>query len=99
EHVTTHVADTDDRHRIALHVHTQLTEVALHGHPGTPGSDRHALVVIADRAAGGEGITHPEAVVLSDTVGDIGEAGGALVRCHHQVVVVSVVTDHLWRWY
>jgi len=49
-------------------------------------------VVVAVAATGSEGIAHPEAVLGRQTVGDVGEGGGAFVRRHHQVVVVFVVT-------
>ena len=69
----------------------------LHRDPGALGGDAHALVVVAGRAAGGEGIAEPEAVVGGDAVGDVGEGRGALVRGDHQVGVVLVVAHHLGR--
>src|SRR5690606_30514457 len=62
---------------------------------GAAGGDAHALVVVADRAAGGEGVAEPEAVLLRNRVGDVGEAGRALVGGDHQVRVVTVVPDHV----
>src|SRR5690606_36704238 len=99
EHVTAHVTDTYDGDRVLLHIHAQLAEMPLHRDPGAPGGDRHALVIVPHRATGGEGIAHPEAVVGRNTVGDVGEAGGALVRRHHEIIVVTIVADHLWRRY
>ena len=62
--------------------------------PGAPGGDAHRLVVVADRAAGGERVAEPEPVVVGDAVGDVGERGGALVGGHHQVGVVAVAAHH-----
>src|SRR5262249_23139735 len=74
-----------------------LAEVPLHRLPGTAGGDAHGLVVVAGRAAGGEGVAEPEAVLGGDAVGDVGERGGALVRGDHQVGVVGVVAHHVLR--
>ena len=46
-----------------LGVDAQLAEVALDRLPGAAGGDAHRLVVVADRAAGGERVAEPEAVV------------------------------------
>ena len=56
---------------------------------------RHFLVVVAGRAAGGEGVAEPEAVFLGDGVGNVGKGRGALVGGHHQIGVVLVVANHL----
>src|SRR5690606_38635229 len=77
------------------HVGAHLPEVVLDRLPGAAGGDAHGLVVVADRAAGGEGVAEPEAAPLGDGVGGVGEGRGALVRGDHQVVVVSVVPDHV----
>ena len=69
----------------------------LHRHPGATRGDAHLLVVVAGRAAGGEGVAQPEAVLGGDAVGDVGEARRALVGGHHQVGVVAVVAHHLLR--
>ena len=62
EHVARHVADTDHAERLALDVDIHLAEVALDALPGATRGDRHLLVVVAGRAARGEGIAEPEAV-------------------------------------
>ena len=73
----------------------ELAEVPLDRLPGAAGGDAHRLVVVAGRAAGGERVAEPEAVVERDPVGDVGERRGALVGGHHQVGVVAVVADHV----
>ncbi len=93
EDVTGHVADADAGEVLLLAVHAHLAEVPLDRLPGAACGDAHRLVVVADRAAGGEGVAQPEAVVLGDLVGDVGEGRGALVRGHHEVGVVAVVPD------
>ena len=93
EHVAGHVADADDGEVLGLGVDAQLAEVALDRLPGAAGGDAHRLVVVADRAAGGEGVAEPEAVRLGDVVGDVGEGRGALVGGDDQVGVVAVVPD------
>ena len=78
-----------------LDVVSELPEVALDGLPGAAGRDAHLLVVVADRAARGERVAEPEAGLLRDAVGDVGEARRALVGGHHQVGVVAVVAHHV----
>ncbi len=97
EHVAAHVADTDDAEVLGLRVVAEAAEVALHALPGAARGDGHLLVVVADRAARGEGVAEPEAVFGGDGVGVVGEGGGALVGGHHQVGVVAVVTHHIHR--
>src|SRR5690606_4064747 len=58
--------------------------------PRAPGGDAHLLVVVAGRAARGEGVVEPEAVGLGDAVGQVGEGRGALVGGDDQVGVVAV---------
>ena len=62
EHVAGHVADADHGEVLGLGVDAQLAEVALDRLPGAAGGDAHGLVVVAGRAAGGEGVAEPEAV-------------------------------------
>src|SRR5690606_21925311 len=99
KYVAAHVTDTYDGNRVLLHVYAQLAEMPLYRDPGTPSGDGHALVVVPHRATGGEGIAHPEAVVGGNAVGNVGEGRRALVRGHHQVIVIVIVTDHLRRRY
>ena len=97
EHVAGHVADAGDGEVRRLRVHAHFAEVALDRFPGAARGDAHRLVVVADRAAGGERVAQPEAVLLADGVGEIGKRGGALVRRHHEVGVVRIVPLDLRR--
>ena len=85
----------DDREVLGLRVDVHLPEVPLHRLPGAAGRDTHPLVVVAGRAARREGVAEPEAVLLRDLVGDVGEGGGALVGRDHEVRVVAVVAHHV----
>ena len=80
-----------------LDVDVHLAEVPLDALPGAARGDRHALVVVAGRAAGGEGVAEPEVVRGRDLVGDVGEGGGALVGGDHQIGIVAVVAHHVAR--
>ncbi|CRM91320.1 hypothetical protein [Pseudomonas sp. 22 E 5] len=97
EHVAGHIADADHRDAVFLHVDAALTEVTLHTHPRALGGDAHLLVVVTGGTAGGERVAQPEAVVDSDAVGDVGEGRSALVRRHHQVRVIVVMTHDVGR--
>src|SRR5690606_38955224 len=92
-----HVADAHAGEVLALRIPAQGAEVALDRLPRAARGDAHALVVVADRATGGERIAHPESVGHGQAVGDVGEGRGALVGGHHQVRVVLVVPDHVAR--
>ena len=94
EHVAAHVADADRGELLGLAVDPALAEVPLHRDPRAAGGDAHRLVVVADRAAAGERVAEPEAVVERHAVGDVGERRRALVGGDHQVGVVAVVADH-----
>ena len=74
-----------------------LAEVALDRLPRALGGDAHVLVVVADRAAGGERIAQPEAVLDGDAVGDVGEGRRALVGGDDQVRIVVVVAHDVLR--
>ena len=67
--------------------------MALYRLPGAARGDCHFLVVIAGRAARGEGVVEPEVVLGRDLIGDIGKAGGAFVGGNHQVRIVTVAAD------
>ncbi len=95
EHVTAHVADARDGEVLRLGVDVHLAEVPLHGLPCAASGDAHGLVVVADRAAGREGIAQPEAVLLGDRVREIRERRRALVGGHHQVRVVAVMAHDI----
>src|SRR3546814_10230921 len=64
---------------LLLAVTPERAEVALDRLPAAAGGDAHALVVVADRTAGGERVVEPVAVLAGDAVGDVREARGALV--------------------
>ena len=97
EHVARHVADSGHGKGLRLGVDAELAEVALDRLPRAARGDAHALVVVARRAAGSEGVAEPEAVLGGHAVGDVGEARRALVGGHHQVGVVAVVPHHVRR--
>src|SRR3989475_3523839 len=97
EHVARHVADPGHREVARLRIHAELAEVALYRFPGAARRDRHLLVVVARRAARGEGVAQPEAVFRGDGVGDVGEGRGALVGGDHQVGIVAVVAHYVTR--
>src|SRR5205085_9134722 len=82
---------------VLLHVAAELAEVGLDRFPRAAGGDAHLLVVVSGGAAGREGVAEPEVVVARDGVGDVGEGGRALVGGDHQVGVVIVVAEHVWR--
>ena len=94
EHVTGHVTDPDRREVLLLDVAAQLSEMALDRLPRAAGGDPHLLVVISVRAAGGERVIEPEAVLVSDVVGDVGELRRPLVGGDDQVGIVVVVAHH-----
>ena len=73
---------------------SDLAEVALDALPGAARRDAHRLVVVARRAARGEGVAQPEAVVGGDLVGDVGERRRALVGGDHEIGIVAVVAHH-----
>ena len=93
EHVAGHVADADGGEGVGARVEADLAEVAVHRRPRAARGDALALVVVAGRAARGEGVAQPEAHLGGDAVGDVRERGGALVRRDDQVRVGAVV-DH-----
>ena len=98
KYIPAHVADTDHRHRIALHINTKLTEVPLHRDPSTPGGNSHRFVVITVTAPGGKGIAQPKAATEGNIIGNIGKTRRALIRRNHQVgVVVIAANDRLGR--
>ena len=94
EHVPGHVADADDGEVILAGVHAESLEVELDRFPGTARGDAHLLVVVALGTAGGERVAQPETVAPGNLVGRVGERRRALVRGHHQVRVVTVMTDY-----
>ena len=97
KHIAAHVADAHHGEIFVLNVFAQVAEMAFHRFPRAAGGDAHAFVVVAGGAAGSEGIIEPEAVLLSNAVGHIGEAGGAFVGGHHQIGVVFIAALHIGR--
>ena len=97
EHVAGHVADPDDGELVGLGVDPELLEVALDRLPRALGGDPERLVVVARRAAGGERVVEPEAVLVRDPVGGVAERRGALVGGDDQVRVVAVAHAHARR--
>src|SRR5207244_5765333 len=78
-------------------VHPELAEVRPHALPDAARRDAERLVVVAVRAARGEGVAQPEAVLGRQQVGDVGEGGRALVGRDHQVRILLVVDDEAAR--
>ena len=99
EHVAGHVADAGDRERRGLDVGAELAEVPLDALPGAARRDTHLLVVVAGRAAGGERVAEPESARHRDLVGDVREAGGALVGGDHEVGIVAIVAHGSGGWH
>src|SRR5690606_3706979 len=97
EHVATHVAYAYHRKRLVLYVYAQLAEVPFYPFPSALASNAHAFMVITHRTPGGKGIGQPEAAIQRNTVGDIREAGRALVGGHHQVRIVLIAAYHVFR--
>jgi hypothetical protein len=62
EHVPRHVADADHGEVARLRVDVEFAEMALDAFPGAARGDAHGLVVVADAAARGKGITEPMAL-------------------------------------
>ena len=97
EHVARHVADARDGEGRALDVGAQLAEMALHRFPRATRGDAHLLVVVSGRAARGEGIVEPEAVVARQRIGDVGKGGGAFICGDNEIGIVAVAPHHLFR--
>ena len=92
--IAAHIADADDCERFCLRVEAEGSQVPLHRDPGALRSDAHLFVVIADGAARRESVAKPEAVLLGDVVGGVGEGRGAFVGGHHKVGVIVIAAVH-----
>ena len=92
EHVARHVADAGNGKIGRLGVDAHLAEMPLDRFPGAARGDAHHLVVITCRPARGERIAQPEAVLLADGVGVVGERCRSLVRRDDEVRIIGVVT-------
>ena len=97
EHVAGHVADAGDREVVLLDIGAELTKMPFHTLPGAAGGNAHRLVVVAGRAAGGEGIAEPELILGGDPIGDVGEGRRALVGGNDEIGVVGIASDHTRR--
>src|SRR5215217_4829215 len=98
EHVTRHVPDTNDGKVLGLDVLAEFAEVTANRLPGSPRRYTHLLVVVADGAAGGEGVAEPEAVLGREFVSYVREGRRALVCCDDEVGVVIVVARDVGRY-
>ena len=76
-------------------VDVHFAEVPLDRFPGAAGGDAHHLVVVAGRAAGGEGVAQPELALDRDAVGDVREGRRALVGGNDQIGIVIVVAHDI----
>ena len=98
EHVARHVADADDGEVGRLRRRCPSSRKWRFTDSQAPRAViAHRLVVVAGRAARGERVAEPEAVLDRDLVGDVGERGGALVGRDDEVRVVAVVAHDVGR--
>ncbi len=97
EDVAGHVADTGHRKRRCLDVDIHFAEMALDGLPGAAGGDAHLLVVVASRAAGGEGVVEPEAGFLRQRIGGVGEGRRSLVGGDDEIGIVAIEPHRIVR--
>ena len=74
---------------------SDLAEMPLDRFPGAARRDPHLLVVVADGAAGREGIAEPEPVLVRDRIGDVGKGRGPLVGGDDQIRIVALVAHHI----
>ena len=70
-----------------------LAQMALGRFPRAARGDAELLVIVTVRAARSESVAQPEAPLLGQPVGHVGERRGSLVGRHHQVC--AVVVEHL----
>src|SRR3546814_966098 len=81
ENVAGHVADAHAGEVLLLAVTPERAEVALDRIPAAAGGDAHALVVVADRTAGGAPVVEPVGVLAGDAVGE-GRKAREIGRAH-----------------
>ncbi|MBK8720659.1 MAG: hypothetical protein IPN32_39040, partial [Deltaproteobacteria bacterium] len=93
EHVAAHVTDATAGDDVALGVDAHLPEAALGGLPRAAGGDAGDLVVVAGRAARGERVVEPEAVLGADAVGGVAHVRGALVGRDHEVRIGALLVE------
>ena len=97
EDVARHIADAGGREGLGLAIDAEVREVVFDALPRSSRGDSDLLVVVAHRAAGGEGVSQPETVLTRNPVGGVGQMGGAFVRRDDEVRIVSIVADHIRR--
>ena len=97
EHIARHVPDPGHGEPLGLNITTHLAEVPLHGDPRAPRGDAHRLVIVARGAARGESVVQPEAALLRDGVGGVGEGRRALVGRDHEIGIVPIEPRHVRR--
>ena len=97
KHVARHVAYANGGERLGLDVAVHLAEMALYGFPRALCGNAHLLVVVASRAARGEGIVEPEIMRLADGVRGVGECGRTLVGGNDEIRIVSVAARDIRR--
>ena len=97
EDVAGHVADADDREVVVWTSMPSSRKWRLTDSHAPRAVIAHRLVVVAGRAAGGERVAEPEAVLRRDPVRDVRERGRALVGGDDEVRVVAVVADDVRR--
>ena len=97
KHIAAHIANAHHGERLGLNVLILFPEVTFHAFPGAAGGNPHLLMVVTGTATGRKSIAQPETVFVGQAIGDIRESRGALVRRHHQVGVIAVMSHHLFR--
>jgi hypothetical protein len=97
KYVARHVADPDHGKIGGLGIDPHFAEVPFDRFPGSAGGDPHFLVVVTDGTARGECIVQPEAVLLGDAVRDVRESRGPFVCGDHQVRIIAVVANGVFR--
>ena len=82
---------------VVADIDIHFAEMPLHRLPRAARGDAHLLVVVAGRAAGGEGIAQPEIAFERNAVGGVGECRGALVGGDDEIGIVGVVPHDIVR--
>ena len=77
-----------------LNIAPHFPKMALDAFPGAAGGDAKGFVIVTAGTTAGEGVAEPEAVLLADGVGGVGQMRRPLVGRHHQIRVEIVVADH-----
>ena len=71
----------------------------LYGNPSTSRSYAHTLVVVTVATTRGESIAEPEIISRGEFIGNIGESSCALIRCYHQVGIITISAHNINRRY